>query len=199
MFDSWARPDYRETLVSLGLSPAAAASVAITWPDPASLSAATVGQLRRHGLTRGQARQLHAAVDLARLANRRPSGPLVTLPEHVFGIVGPALAVAEHEILVVVMLDAHQQVIDVATISQSCTRAVAVAPADVFRLAVRAAATSIVLAHNHPSGDPEPSPADLDLTDRMRDAGRLLGIHVLDHLVIARGGGFYSFADMGHF
>ena len=198
MLDVWGVPDYRRALLGLGLSPTSAESVARAWPSPRNLSAATVAQLRRHGLTTGQARRIVAAVDLARLANRRPESPSILGPAHVYNVVAPVLSVAEHEIMLLVMLDGRQQVIDVAAVSQGSTSAVNVAPGYVFRLAIRTAAASIILAHNHPSGDPEPSDADLTLTERMKDAGKLVGIPLVDHLVIARGGVCRSLADLGY-
>ena len=69
-------------------------------------------------------------------------------------------------------------------------------PREVFAPLVRGHAAAVILVHNHPSADVTPSPEDIDLTDRLAKAGRLLGIHVLDHLVIGRDG-YYSFRDDG--
>ncbi len=198
MFDVWARPDYHVTLVSLGLSPKSAESVARAWPDPGSLSAATVAQLQRHGLSAGQARRLLGAVDLAKLASQgRLMGPQVTGPDDVHRLVGPALAMAETEIVAVIMLNAKAWVIDVSTLSQGSPVAVVMLPGDLYRAAIRAAATCIIVAHNHPAGDPTPSDADIELTRRLTEAGRLVGIPLRDHLVIARGGAWRSFAAEG--
>ena len=70
-------------------------------------------------------------------------------------------------------------------------------PREVFRAAIRERAASIALVHNHPSGDPTPSPEDVALTARLRSAGDLLGIRVLDHIVIGSGGRYVSFLDTG--
>lgn len=198
MFDVWARPDYRQTLVSLGLSPRSAESVARAWPDPGSLSAATVAQLQRQGLTLGQARRLLGAVDLAKLANQgRLMGPQIRDPDDAYQLVGPPLAMAEVETMAVVMLNAKARVIDVSTLSQGSPVAVAMLPGDLYRAAIRAAATSIIVAHNHPAGDPTPSDADIELTKRLLQAGRVVGIPLVDHLVIARGGAWRSLAREG--
>lgn len=198
MFDVWARPDYRQTLLCLGLSPKSAESVARAWPDPASLSAATAAQLQRHGLTAGQARRLLGAVDLAKLANQgRLVGPRLAGPRDVYELVGPPLAIAETEIMAVVMLGAKSRVIDVSTLSQGARAAVAVASGDIFRPAIRAMAAAVIIAHNHPSGDPTPSDTDIELTARLMEAGRVVGIPLVDHLVIARGGEYRSFSREG--
>lgn len=184
MFDVWARPDYRQTLVSLGLSPRSAESVARAWPDPGSLSAATVAQLQRQGLTPGQARRLLGAVDLAKLANQgRLMGPQIRDPDDAYQLVGPPLAMAEIETMAVVMLNAKARVIDVSTLSQGSPVAVAMLPGDLYRAAIRAAATSIIVAH--------------ELTKRLLQAGRVVGIPLVDHLVIARGGAWCSLAREG--
>jgi DNA repair protein RadC len=75
----------------------------------------------------------------------------------------------------------HQ--ISVGTLDRSLVH-----PREVFRPAIRDAAKSILLVHNHPSGDPTPSEDDLVLTKRLEEAGSILGIHLLDHIVVARGG-----------
>jgi DNA repair protein RadC len=69
-------------------------------------------------------------------------------------------------------------------------------PRDVFYPAIKANAASIILVHNHPSGDPEPSTDDIELTNRLSDAGKLLGIAVLDHLVVAKRG-YVSLKERG--
>jgi len=70
-------------------------------------------------------------------------------------------------------------------------------PREVFRLAIIRNCAAILMAHNHPSGDPGPSIQDRQLTERLVDAGDLLGIPVLDHIVVGREGKYYSFAKMG--
>ena len=83
-----------------------------------------------------------------------------------------------------VFLDAKNMVIRTATIHIGTQTSSIVAPADVFREALREGAVSVVVAHNHPSGDPTPSAEDIIVTDRLVELGRLLNIPVLDHVVI---------------
>ncbi|MCA9670472.1 MAG: DNA repair protein RadC, partial [Myxococcales bacterium] len=106
------------------------------------------------------------------------------------------LAFLEHEAFVVLCLDARNQVIAEVQVAQGSATSVEVHPREVFMPAVREAAAALIVAHNHPSGDPEPSDDDLHLTERLRRAARLLGIPLLDHLVITRRG-FVSLAERG--
>ncbi len=84
----------------------------------------------------------------------------------------------------IVTLDTKNQIITTYQITVGTLDASLVHPREVFRPAIRDAASSIILTHNHPSGDPTPSPQDLDVTKRLEDAGRLLGIDVLDHIIV---------------
>jgi DNA repair protein RadC len=68
-------------------------------------------------------------------------------------------------------------------------------PREVFRFAIMKAISSLMIAHNHPSGDPEPSQEDLKLTRRLVDAGKIIGIELLDHIIIGNGGDFSSFKE----
>lgn len=73
-----------------------------------------------------------------------------------------------------------------------------VGPREVFREAVRAAAASVIVAHNHPSGDPTPSPEDISITQKLAQVGNMLDIPVLDHIIVGKGGRFTSLNDLGH-
>lgn len=99
----------------------------------------------------------------------------------------------EQESFVVVALDSRQRVLYARVTALGSLAHVDVHPREVFRDAVRASAHSIVIGHNHPSGDPEPSAADRDLTRRMAAAGQLIGIPVLDHVIVTKLD-HYSFA-----
>ena len=109
-------------------------------------------------------------------------------------IIQTYLAGADREYFVLLMLDGKHRVnaLNVVTIG-SLTGAL-VHPREVFKPAVLANAAAVIVAHNHPSGDPEPSREDRELTDRLVQAGRLLGITVLDHVIVGEER-FFSFAD----
>ena len=96
----------------------------------------------------------------------------------------PLLAGQEQEHLVVLFLNRRLHVLAVEVLSKGTTGATFVDPRCIFRRALLVGADSIILAHNHPSGDPEPSREDIASTKRVMEAGELLGISVIDHLVI---------------
>lgn len=100
----------------------------------------------------------------------------------------------EVEQLEVLYLDGRHRLIQRRTVAIGAGNTVYVSPRDIFRHACRLNAVAIVVAHNHPSHDPMPSASDVDLTRRIRAAGDLLGVTMLDHMVIAAEG-YYSFAD----
>lgn len=85
-------------------------------------------------------------------------------------------------------LNARNVIKTVNLIAVGCLDGALVHPREVFRPAVAESAAAIILCHNHPSGDPAPSPEDVQLTERLVEAGRILGIRVLDHVIIADGG-----------
>ena len=95
---------------------------------------------------------------------------------------------------VAVLLDGKNGIIGFNVVSIGSLTAALVHPREVFKPAILANAAALILAHNHPSGDPEPSDEDKAITGRLRHAGELLGIRILDHLVIGDGS-FRSFAD----
>ncbi len=86
------------------------------------------------------------------------------------------------------LLNARNELIREITVAVGCLTGSLVHPREVFQPAVRDSAAAVILVHNHPSGDPTPSPEDVQLTERLVEAGRILGIRVLDHVVVAIGG-----------
>lgn len=141
---------------------------------------------------------LSAALELGRrLAARRlrPGDP-VRGPADVFRHFHARLRHARHECFLVVLLDGRHRMMREVVISQGTLTASLVHPREVFRPALREAAAAVVLVHNHPSGDPTPSTEDREITVRLADAGSLLGVPVLDHVVIAERG-WASLCDLG--
>jgi DNA repair protein RadC len=92
------------------------------------------------------------------------------------------------EHFVVILLNARHEAIAVETVSIGSLNVSIVHPREVFKPAVVASAASIIVAHNHPSGDPEPSEEDLAITTRLAQVGELLGIALIDHVIVARRG-----------
>jgi DNA repair protein RadC len=132
----------------------------------------------------------------ARIAISPPTGWSVRSPQDVYAHLGVELASLEREELRILLLNTKNVVLRVVTVYAGNVSASLVRVGELFREAVRDNVTSVILVHNHPSGDPAPSPDDLHLTAEALAAGRLLDIHVLDHVVVASGG-FTSLRDRG--
>lgn len=111
--------------------------------------------------------------------------PRISEPDDVRALLQRQLAYQDREIFVIVVLDARNQVIGVNTVSIGSVSASIVHPRETFRPAILMGASSLVLAHCHPSGDPSPSKDDIELTRRLVKGGEILGIEVLDHIIIA--------------
>jgi len=95
-----------------------------------------------------------------------------------------------------ILLDTKNKVIGVDMVSQGSVDSSPVHPGEVYKSALLSSASSVIFVHPHPSGDPEPSVSDREITRQLKEAGELLGIEVLDHVIIGRGK-YYSFADKG--
>lgn len=117
---------------------------------------------------------------------RKPPPP-IRGPEDVLRLMRP-MAKYTKEHFVVLLLNARHEVVAKETVSVGSLNASIVHPREVFNPAIRECAASIVLCHNHPSGDPEPSEEDQTITKRLVQCGELLGIAVLDHVIIASRG-----------
>lgn len=135
---------------------------------------------------RGQAEALFALVE--DWLSAVPLPEVLDGPEALAAALRPRLALETVEAFWVVSLDARARITGLERVSMGTLTACLVHPREVFAPALRARAASVVVVHNHPSGDPEPSTEDLLLTERLASAGRLLGIPLVDHLVVARGG-----------
>ncbi|MFQ5477652.1 MAG: DNA repair protein RadC [Candidatus Binatia bacterium] len=109
---------------------------------------------------------------------------------------GPMLADHKRELFYVLLLDGKNRLLSKRRVSEGSLGASLVHPREAFRPAIREAAAAVIFLHNHPSGDPSPSLEDKRITERLKKAGELLGIPVLDHVVVARRD-YYSFADTG--
>lgn len=109
-------------------------------------------------------------------------------PDDVVALIGKRLRGEDREHFLVLLLNARHECLAVETVSIGSLNASIVHPREVFRPAVLASAASIIVAHNHPSGDPEPSEEDLSITRRLTQVGELLGIGLLDHVIVARRG-----------
>lgn len=157
------------------------------------LAAAEGAELERF-MPQDAARQFAAALRLAREVLSPPPRTTLTTPSDAYAYLYPYLTGREAERFVVVALDIRYRVLATTVIAEGTPDAVPVHPADVFSVAVRHRAVALVLAHNHPSGITAPSPADLALTKELIEAGRVIGIPVVDHLILA-GDAFWSISQ----
>jgi len=107
------------------------------------------------------------------------------------------LAGVDREHAVVMCLDTKQNINAINTISVGTLNTSLVHPREVFKTAILANSNAIIIFHNHPSGDPSPSRDDLDVTERLVEAGNILGIEVLDHLIIGDNGSYVSLKETG--
>jgi len=140
------------------------------------------------GVGPARASALVAAFELGRrAATRAPAGCAIRGPEDVLAQVRDLLA-ARKEHFVVLLLNARHELQARETVSIGSLNASIVHPREVFLPAILHSAASIVLVHNHPSGDPEPSEEDLQITRRLVQVGDLVGIGVLDHVIVAERG-----------
>jgi DNA repair protein RadC len=158
------------------------------------------------GIGPAKAVTLLAAVELGRRVAELGPSPQVTGPTDAARIVAREwvrraereLAGRDREHACVLFLDTKHRVVGVKTIATGTLNEVMIHPRDVFREALKSGAFAVILAHNHPSGDPTPSQADLALTRRLVEAARLVGVELVDHLIVGRGH-TVSLRAQGHF
>lgn len=171
-----------------------------TFGDLRELGGAGIGELCVAArLGRAEAARVAATFELARRHGECPfrTGEPFRGSADVYAHFRERLAAERREHFYAVLLDQkHRKIRDVAVSLGSLTASI-VHPRDVFGCVVREAAAAVIFVHNHPSGDPTPSPEDLTLTRRLRDVGDLVGVRVLDHIVIGRGR-YVSFVDEGY-
>jgi DNA repair protein RadC len=149
------------------------------------LVSAPVEQLARtKGIGRAKAVQLKAAFELAKRLSRPRERVVVNDPATAASIVREELRDLDRERFCVLMLNTKNGLIRVAAVSEGSLNASIVEPREVFKDAIAASAASVILAHNHPSGDPTPSSEDISITKRLVKAGELLSISVLDHVIV---------------
>jgi DNA repair protein RadC len=153
------------------------------------LARAPLEELRQvKGVGRDKAVTLKAAFTLARkmAAEMRAEAPLLDTPERIADLLREESRPQDVEQFRVVLLNTRRRLIGLETISQGTLDTLLVHPREVFKRAIAANASAVVLVHNHPSGDPAPSEADIKVTRDLIRAGQLLKIEVLDHVIIGR-------------
>lgn len=164
------------------------------------LSQANVSKLTEiHGIGEAKAAQIAAVFELARKLESFTDEPKrkIRSPADVYSILYPKMREQKRERLVALLLDTKNQVLREEVISIGSLNANIVHPREVFKAALMESCASVILSHNHPSGDPTPSREDIAVTEKLVEGGKLLGIDVLDHVVIGEGR-YVSLKDEGY-
>jgi DNA repair protein RadC len=181
-------------------APGLAAELLASFGSLHRLARANKAQLTRiHGIGDAQAARLLAVLELSRRLQAPPAEerPAITSPADAANLLIPRLAHKDQEELHVVLLDTRSRVMGIAAVYRGSLNTSVIRVGELFRPAIEAPAAAIILAHNHPSGLAEPSPEDVNVTRQVAQAGKLLDISLLDHLIIGEGGRYVSLKERG--
>ena len=156
----------------------------------------SVSQFERKGISEAKSSALCAAVELGkRVATRTADGRIdVNHPEKVKTAFEAEIRALPQEVFLVLLLNSKMEVIKKQTVSIGSLSSASSSPRDVFAGALKSGAAAIIVAHNHPSGDPKPSAADIAVTKKLSDAGRIMDVPLLDHIIIGLNG-YFSFKE----
>jgi DNA repair protein RadC len=148
------------------------------------------------GIGNAKARQIISALQLARVLNK-PTQQLYTIssPKDAAHLMMPELAYLQREHFMLLFLNTKNRVVGKETIAIGSLDSCIVSPMQVYKAAVKRSSATIIAVHNHPSGDPTPSREDIALTERLVNAGEIMGVQLLDHLIIANE--YYSMKERG--
>lgn len=164
-----------------------------------AISQATLEELSQiKGIGLAKAAQIKACFELGRREELEPELKNFDIkdPETVVKAVRAGIMDKAKEHFKLILLNPRNKIVGISTISIGTLNASLVHPREVFKDAIKHSAASIVLAHNHPSGDPDPSEDDLTITKRLTEAGKIFGVEVIDHIIIGKNG-FFSFKEKG--
>ena len=170
-----------------------------TYGSLAEIGAREVSELaRQRGVGPAKAARLAATFEMCRRLRARPPGARVVLaaPDAVVAAFAPLMEDLKREVFRVALLDAKNGLLRDCVISEGTVSASLVHPREVFKPAILESAASLILLHNHPSGDPTPSREDIRLTRQLVEGARLLDLRLHDHVIVGRGR-FVSFAEQG--
>jgi DNA repair protein RadC len=167
------------------------------YPSVADIDRATFFELTEvSGIGHAKAASIKASLEFGRrlLSGKRISQPRFGNSRDVARYFRPMLLNLMKEVFIVALVNGRHELIREITVSVGCLTSSIVHPREAFQPAVRDGAAAVLFVHNHPSGDPTPSSEDRRLTERLVEAGSILGIKVLDHVIVASGG-FVSLLD----
>jgi DNA repair protein RadC len=152
---------------------------------------ATVQELMEiRGIGKAKAAQIKSAVELGlRLSAERVSlcRTVIKTPDDAANLLMARMRYGDREEFRAILLNTKNQVLSIQTVSIGTTNSSLAHPREMLRAALKHGAVAVILAHNHPSGDPQPSPEDINVTRQLKEAGSMVGITVLDHVVIGDG------------
>ena len=165
------------------------------------LHSMTVRELRQHGLTQAQAGRVKAAFDLGhRLleaeASLHEDAPILSSPDEAYRYMRPRYVNEYREHFDVLMMDNCNRLIRHHRVSTGSLSTSVVHPREVYRPVIRESAAGVIFCHGHPSGDPQPSREDVEITHRLRQVGEVMGIRIHDHVVCGHDR-FFSFKQEG--
>jgi DNA repair protein RadC len=166
--------------------------------SPRKFKSASYADLRERGLNHKQALGMQAGLEFARRTSVRLLPPCRSFRTslEIYSYFRPRFEGVKKECFWGALLDGKNRIMRVLRVSEGSLTRSLVHPREVFRPAIKEAAAGILFVHNHPSGEPEPSREDIQITQRLVEGGRLLGIRVLDHVIIGSCR-YFSFADEG--
>jgi DNA repair protein RadC len=140
------------------------------------------------GIGEAKAAQIKAALELGvRMATEHADRPVISSPQQVQDLVGREMSLFDQEVVRILVLDARNKLLDARDVYQGSVHTAAVRVGELLNPAVRAKGSAFIVVHNHPSGDPAPSNADVVLTKKIGEAAALLDIDFHDHIVIGGG------------
>jgi len=166
-----------------------------------AISQATIEELSQiKGIGLAKAAQIKACFELGKRGELEPELKNFDIkdPEAVVKAIRASVKDKAKEHFKLILLNPRNKIIGISTISIGTLNASLVHPREVFKDAITHSAASVVLAHNHPSGDPEPSEDDIEITKKLVESGKILGIEVIDHIIIGKND-YYSFKAKGCF
>lgn len=196
-------PELLALVVGSGSAGSPATSVASRLTDLAGASLQRLASMdvavleRVPGVGAATAARVLASLELGRraAAHDAEQGGQVRGPADVFARMGPRLRDVPQEEFHALLLNSRHRIVREVLVTRGTLDAALIHPREVFRPAVAEGAAGVILVHNHPSGDPTPSPEDRAVTRQLAEAGRTVGIPVLDHVVVGRGS-YVSLADL---
>lgn len=170
-----------------------------TFGNVNAISQATLEELCQiKGIGIAKAAQIKASFELAKRENLETDEENFDIknPEAVCKVISSSIEEKAKEHFKLILLNSRNKKIGISTISIGTLTTSLVHPREVFKEALAHSAASVILAHNHPSGDPEPSEDDLKITRKLVESGKILGVEVIDHIIVGKNN-FYSFREKG--